>query len=62
MWNSPSEFFAMGGYALYVWSSFGICALVMILEPFFVRIRLKAIVRRLKQEKLAEQFDKETRQ
>lgn len=33
MWNSPSEFFAMGGYALYVWSSFGICALVMILEP-----------------------------
>jgi len=62
MWNSPSEFFAMGGYALYVWSSFGICALVMILEPLFVRIRLKAIVRRLKQEKLAEQFDKETRQ
>jgi heme exporter protein D len=62
MWSSPSEFFAMGGYALYVWSSFGICALVMILEPLFVRIRLKAIVRRLKQEKLAEQFDKETRQ
>jgi heme exporter protein D len=26
MWNSPSEFFAMGGYAIYVWSSFGVCA------------------------------------
>ena len=59
MWNSPSEFFAMGGYALYVWSSFGICALVLILEPLLVRARFKAIVRRLQQEQLAEQFDKE---
>ena len=59
MWNSPSEFFAMGGYALYVWSSFGVCALVLILEPIMVRARFSAIVRRLKQEQLAEQFDKE---
>jgi heme exporter protein D len=59
MWNSSSEFFAMGGYALYVWSSFGICALVLILEPLLVRARFRAIVRRLKQEKIAEQFDKE---
>jgi heme exporter protein D len=59
MWNSPSEFFAMGGYALYVWSSFGICALVLILEPLMVRARFKVIIRRLKQEQLAEQFDKE---
>ena len=59
MWNSPSEFFAMGGYALYVWSRFGICALVLILEPLLVRARFRAIVRRLKQEKIAEQFDKE---
>lgn len=59
MWNSPAEFFAMGGYALYVWSSFGVCALVLILEPLFVRIRYRAIVRRLQQERLAEQFDKE---
>ncbi len=60
MWNSPSEFFAMGGYALYVWSSFGICALVLILEPLLVRARFRAIVRRLKQKQLAEQFDNET--
>ncbi|QWD90365.1 heme exporter protein CcmD [Polynucleobacter sp. MWH-Braz-FAM2G] len=59
MWNSPSEFFAMGGYALYVWCSFGVCALVLILEPLLVRARFKAIVHRLKQEHLAEQFDKE---
>jgi len=49
----------MGGYALYVWSSFGVCALVLILEPLMVRARFRAIVRRLKQEQLAEQFDKE---
>ena len=59
MWNSPAEFFAMGGYSLYVWSSFGACALVLLIEPLAVRARFKAIVQRLKQEQLAEQFDKE---
>ena len=62
MWNSPAEFFAMGGYALYVWGSFGLCALVLLLEPLVVHARFKAIVRRLKQEQLAEQFDKESSQ
>ena len=28
-WNSLVEFFAMGGYGLYVWGSFGMCALVL---------------------------------
>ncbi|HAT39673.1 heme exporter protein CcmD [Polynucleobacter necessarius] len=60
MWNSPAEFFAMGGYALYVWSSLGVCVLIMVLEPLLVRSRFRAIVRRLQQEQLAEQFDKET--
>ena len=59
MWNSPAEFFAMGGYALYVWGSFGVCALVLLLEPLVVRARFKAILQRLKQEQLAEQFDRE---
>jgi heme exporter protein D len=60
MWNSPAEFFAMGGYALYVWSSFGVCALVLLLEPFVIRARFKTIILRLKQECLAEQFDRES--
>ena len=59
MWNSPAEFFAMGGYALYVWSSFGVCAAILLLEPLVIRARKKAIIQRLKQEQLAEQFDKE---
>ena len=27
-WGSVAEFFAMGGYGLYVWPSFGVAALV----------------------------------
>jgi len=57
MWNSSAEFFAMGGYALYVWCSFGICAAVLLLEPLSVRARHKSIVRRLQREVMAEQFD-----
>ncbi|ANJ00057.1 heme exporter protein CcmD [Polynucleobacter wuianus] len=59
MWNSPADFFAMGGYALYVWSSFGVCAAILLLEPISVRARNKSILRRLKQECLAAQFDNE---
>jgi heme exporter protein D len=28
-WGSLAEFFAMGGYGLYVWPSFGVTALCM---------------------------------
>jgi heme exporter protein D len=62
MWNSPSEFIAMGGYALYVWSSFGMCVLVLLLEVVVIRARHKQVVLRLKQQLLAEQFDKESSQ
>jgi heme exporter protein D len=34
-----SEFFYMGGYALYVWGAFGITALVLIIEVMSVRSR-----------------------
>jgi heme exporter protein D len=32
-WHSASEFFAMGGYGLYVWGSYAVAALCMGLEP-----------------------------
>lgn len=47
MTGSVSEFFAMGGYALYVWGSFGATALLMIAEPLLVRQRRKAAIRRV---------------
>ena len=45
--KAVSEFFAMGGYALYVWGSFGITALLMIAEPLLLRSRRRAILQRL---------------
>ncbi|MES2610833.1 MAG: heme exporter protein CcmD [Pseudomonadota bacterium] len=35
----------MGGYGLYVWGSFGMCALVLSWEAFSLRLR-RAAVRR----------------
>jgi heme exporter protein D len=32
-WASASEFFAMGGYALYVWGAYGVTAIALALEP-----------------------------
>jgi heme exporter protein D len=59
MWNSPAEFFAMGGYALYVWSSFGAAALILVLEPIAINARRKKIMQRLQREIRAEKFDNE---
>jgi heme exporter protein D len=49
-WHSISEFLEMGGYALYVWSSFGISALVVIAEIWQVRARRRDILRNLSHE------------
>ena len=59
-WNSPAEFFAMGGYALYVWGSFGACALALALEPWLVSRRRRAIVTRLRQHAQADRMDQES--
>jgi heme exporter protein D len=59
IWNSASEFLAMGGYALYVWGSFGVCALALTLEPLLVTKRTNAVMRTLRQQALADRLDKE---
>ncbi len=53
-WNSVSEFFAMGGYAFYVWGSFGLTALVAVLEVLLLRNQRKTILRGLRSELLSE--------
>jgi heme exporter protein D len=35
-WGSPTEFWAMGGYGLYVWTSFGATVLCMVWEVLAV--------------------------
>jgi len=59
-WDSPADFFAMGGYALYVWGSFGACAIALAMEPILVNKRRNEILRSLRRTVLADQLDKET--
>ena len=54
-WNSFADFLAMGGYGLYVWGSFGVTALVMVIEPILVARNQRASVARLKRQLCAEQ-------
>lgn len=49
-WNSLSEFFAMGGYAFYVWGSFGATALVMVVESLLIHVKRKEMQRNLRAE------------
>jgi len=58
-WGSPAEFFAMGGYALYVWGSFVVCAVIMVMEPILAKRRQKDILRTLRRERIAEELDKQ---
>ena len=46
-WNSWSDFFAMGGYALYVWGSVLVVAGFMVAEIFLVRLRRKTVLRQI---------------
>ncbi len=49
-WHSPAEFFAMGGYAFYVWGSFGVTALALLIEPLLLKKRRSEVLKSLKRE------------
>jgi len=42
-WNNLDDFLAMGGYGLYVWGSFGMCALVLAGECWGVAQRRRGL-------------------
>ena len=42
-WSSWSDFAAMGGYGLYVWGSFAMCAVVLALELGLLALRRRAL-------------------
>lgn len=44
-WHSASEFFAMGGHGLYVWGSYGVALLLMVVEPLLAAKRRKEALR-----------------
>jgi heme exporter protein D len=37
-WTSASDFFAMGGYATYVWGAYAVTAACMVIEPIAVAL------------------------
>jgi heme exporter protein D len=47
-WGSAAEFFAMGGYAPYVWGSYAAVALCMLVESLTVRARRIRALRELR--------------
>jgi heme exporter protein D len=55
-WNSVSDFLAMGGYALYVWSSFGLTALVMVVEIWLARRGRRQLLRNLSTQPDSDEF------
>lgn len=46
-WGSASEFFAMGGHALYVWGSYGVTAVLIIAETLWVKSKQQQTRQRL---------------
>ena len=46
-WSSWPEFWAMGGYALYVWGSFAVTALLMLIEVLQARRHRHEVLRQL---------------
>ena len=59
IWSSWTEFWAMGGYGLYVWGSFGVTALCMLVEIFWVQRAREQALNQIANELAAEQNSKE---
>jgi len=51
-WNSAAEFFAMGGYGVYVWGSFGMTVLVFVAEVWLIRRRRAAALQAIRDARL----------
>ena len=59
IWNSWSGFWAMGGYGLYVWGSFGVTALCVALEVIWVKNARAQALTQISNELVAETNSKE---
>lgn len=53
-WSDPIEFFAMGGYGVYVWGSMGAVIIAVHIEYLFLRQRRKAALRKIERQQNAE--------
>ena len=57
-WNSLADFVHMGGYALYVWGSVGLCVFALVAEQALLQRRTRSAVRGLRQRARARRMDK----
>jgi heme exporter protein D len=49
-WASAADFWAMGGYAFYVWGSYGAVVAVIAIEIWLLKARRSSAVAEVKQE------------
>ena len=56
-WHSASDFFAMGGYALYVWGSVGLCAAALLFEVVALRLRRRTALSLLRRQHAVQQLE-----
>ena len=59
IWNSWNDFWAMGGYGLYVWGSFGVTALCVALEMVWVKNARAQALTQIAHELIAQTNSKE---
>ena len=59
-WNSFADFLAMGKHGVYVWGSFVVMALVMIVEPILIVRSRRQLAERQRRKNSAEQLERET--
>jgi len=52
VWNSLGDFFAMGGYGLYVWGSAAVTFGFMIIEVFILRSRRRSALKQIERSRL----------
>jgi heme exporter protein D len=55
-WESWSEFWAMGGYGVYVWGSMGVTALLLAVEVWQARWAHALVLNQLKTEQAVAQL------
>ena len=55
-WESWSQFWALGGYAVYVWGSVGVTALLLTVEVWQARWAHRLVLNQLKAEQAVAQL------
>ena len=58
VWQSWAEFFAMGGYGVYVWGSFAACAIGLCLEWVLIKQQRKNVLKQLRRMALADELER----